>query len=163
MSEVRVQPNVTPFLWYNDGAEAAVNHYTRLFEDSEVFEISRWGQGGPVEAGTAMSIRFRLGSLELIAFNGGPAFMMDSSFSLMVQCEDQAAIDYYWEGLLAVGGTPQACGWLKDAYGLSWQVISPRLMQYLSSPDAERSARVMDVMLGMQKLELAPLQAAWEG
>jgi predicted 3-demethylubiquinone-9 3-methyltransferase (glyoxalase superfamily) len=89
--------------------------------------------------------------------------MMDSSFSLMVQCEDQAAIDYYWEGLLAGGGTPQACGWLKDAYGLSWQVTPPVLMKYLTAPDAERSARVMDVMLAMQKLDLAQLQQAWEG
>jgi predicted 3-demethylubiquinone-9 3-methyltransferase (glyoxalase superfamily) len=153
---------ITPFLWFNDNAEEAMNFYTTVFKDSKIGKVSRYGDAGPGPKGSVMTAEFTLNGQEFIALNGGPNFKFTEAISFVVNCETQKEIDYYWDKLLANGGKPQACGWLKDQFGLSWQVVPVQLGKLMSG-DAERSNRVMQAMLKMVKMDLKVLQEAYDG
>lgn len=153
---------VTPFLWYNGQAEEAANFYVSLFPDSKVHRVTRYPAGGPLPAGTAMTVEFELAGLRCIALNGGPEFQFNEAVSLLIDCADQEEVDRLWDALVD-GGTPSRCGWLKDRYGLSWQVIPTELGRLMSDPDPARSQRVMQAMLQMTKIDVSKLVQAHQG
>ncbi|MBW7474731.1 VOC family protein [Paenibacillus oenotherae] len=148
---------ITPFLWFNDQAEEAMNFYTSIFKDSMIESISRQGQGGPVMSGT-----FELAGQKFMALNGGPHFTFSPAVSFFVNCETQEEVDELWEKLSA-GGEKQRCGWLKDQFGVSWQIIPKVLGELLGDKDAGKAQRVMQAMLQMDKLDIAALKQAYEG
>lgn len=152
---------ITPFLWFDDQAEEAAQFYTSVFPRSSILEVTRYGEGAP-QAGTAMLVTFVLDGLELQALNGGPGFPFTEAVSLFVNVETQEEVDSLWS-LLTAGGEPGRCGWLKDRYGFSWQIVPSVLGQLLSDPDPGRSGRAMQAMLGMGKLDIAALRAAADG
>jgi len=154
---------IRPFLWFDKEAEEATNFYISVFKNSRVLEVARYGAAGPGPAGSVMTVTFVLDGQEFIALNGGPHFRFTEAVSLFVTCEDQAEVDYFWDKLMAGGGQPVECGWLKDRFGLSWQVVPAGLMTMLHDPDAARSERVMRAMLQMVKLDIAALQRAYDG
>jgi len=148
---------ITPFLWFDTQAEEAMNFYVSLFRNSRVIAISR----GP--DGRAFSVSFELEGQEFMGLNAGPEFKFNESISMYVDCEDQAEVDAYWNALTADGGEESMCGWLKDRYGLSWQIIPRQLGELMGDPDPEKSTRVRDAMLRMQKIIIADLQKAYSG
>jgi predicted 3-demethylubiquinone-9 3-methyltransferase (glyoxalase superfamily) len=154
---------ITPFLWFDDQAEEAATFYVSIFKDSWIQSVSRYGEGGPGPAGSAMSVSFTLDGLEFQSLNGGPVYAFTEAISLFVSAPTQHEIDHLWEKLTSDGGEPGRCGWLKDRYGLSWQVVPPNLGELLGDPDPDRSSRVMQAMLGMGKIDIAALQAAHDG
>jgi len=159
---------ITPYLWFDKEAEEAATLYVDLFKsrpgtptgESKVTDVTRYGEGGPGEPGTAMVVSFELEGQAFTGLNGGPQYRFTEAFSLLVSCEGQAEVDYFWNAFLADGGTEDACGWLKDRFGLSWQIIPNRLMELLSDPDPGRSQRAMQAMLQMKKIEVAELERA---
>ena len=153
---------VSPFLWFDSDAEAAAEFYVSLFADSRITSISRYPEGSPFPAGTAFGISFVLDGLEVQAMNAGPGFPFTEAISFFVRAETQDEIDDLWQKLTADGGEPSRCGWLKDRFGLSWQIVPPILAELLADPDPARSGRVMQAMLGMTKIEIAGLLAAAE-
>jgi predicted 3-demethylubiquinone-9 3-methyltransferase (glyoxalase superfamily) len=158
-----MMPKITPFLWFDDQAEEAANFYVSIFKDSWVTSISRYADGGPGPVGTAMSVTFVLDGLEFQALNGGPVYSFSEAISLFVSAPTQDEIDHLWDKLTSYGGEPGQCGWLKDRYGVSWQVVPPILGELLGDPDPDRSSRVMQAMLTMGKIDIAALQAARDG
>ena len=148
---------ITPFLWFDTQAEEAMNFYVSLFKNSKVNNISR----GP--DGKVFSVAFELDGQEFMGLNAGPQFKFNEAVSMFVHCEDQAEVDHFWNALTADGGEESMCGWLKDKYGLSWQIVPKQLGELLGDPDPERSSRVMQAMLKMQKIIVADLQKAHEG
>ncbi len=152
---------ITPFLWFDDKAEEAMKFYTSIFKNSKIGRITRYGQGGPGPKGTVMSCTFQLEGQEFMALNGGPQFTFSPAISFFVNCETQEEVDELWEGLSA-GGKKERCGWLKDRYGLSWQIIPTTLGKLLSDADPEKSSRVMKAMLQMDKIDIARLQQAYQ-
>lgn len=154
---------ITPFLWFNDDAEEAMNHYVSIFSNSKVLSVSRWGEGGPGPKGAVMSCTFQLEGQEFMALNGGPHFKFTEAISLFVSCETQAEVDALWEKLIAGGGQPSRCGWLKDRFGLSWQVYPARLDELTTDPDRERAARATEAMLKQSKIDIAQIEAAADG
>lgn len=154
-----IRQKIKTFLWYDHAAEEAAQFYCSLFEDSHVDKVTRYPEGGPAPAGTAMTVEFRLAGVQFIALNGGPHFKFTEAISLSVDCESQDEVDRLWDKL-SQGGEPSRCGWLKDEYGLSWQIVPTVLPQLLSSGDAAQSARVMQAMMTMNKLDIAGLQRA---
>ncbi|OGO28816.1 MAG: hypothetical protein A2W33_10140 [Chloroflexi bacterium RBG_16_52_11] len=152
---------ITPFLWFDDQAEQAVNLYTSIFKNSKIGSIARYGEGGPRPAGMVMTITFQLDGQEFMALNGGPEFAFTEAISFFVNCETQAEIDELWEKLSA-GGEKGRCGWLKDKYGLSWQIVPTALGELMQGKDAERSRRVMEALLQMDKLDIEKLMLAYE-
>jgi predicted 3-demethylubiquinone-9 3-methyltransferase (glyoxalase superfamily) len=156
-------PKITPFLWFDDKAEDAARFYTALFPGSKIVSISRYGDGGPGPKGSVMTVNFQLEGLDVVALNGGPAFPFTEAISFVINCETQEEIDNYWGRLTADGGTPSQCGWLKDKFGLSWQVVPTALSRLLQQTDAARSARVMKELLQMQKIDIDRLQQAADG
>jgi len=154
---------ITPFLWFDDDAEQAIQFYASIFPGTQVLEQSRWGQGGPLPAGTLMTARIRLAGTELMLLNAGPVYRLNEAFSLYVNCETQAEVDELWAKLTAGGGEPGQCGWLKDRFGLSWQVIPSCLGGMLTDKDPARAGRAAKAMMSMGKLDIAALQAAYEG
>jgi predicted 3-demethylubiquinone-9 3-methyltransferase (glyoxalase superfamily) len=154
---------ITTFLWFDHDAEEAIRFYSSIFPDSKVLAETRWGPGGPVPEGTLMSARFRLAGQEFMALNGGPAFHFTEAISLFVTCETQAEVDELWTKLTAGGGEPGQCGWLKDKYGLSWQIVPSTLEGMLNDADTARAKRVMGALMQMTKLELRKLQQAYDG
>ncbi len=153
-------PKIHPFLWFDDQAEEAASFYVSIVKNSSILDVSRYGEGAPVPAGSAMSVSFVLDGLELQALNGGPQFTFTEAISLFVTAQTQDEVDDLWEKLTSGGGEPGQCGWLKDRYGLSWQIVPPVLFELLGDPDPDRSSRVMQAMLGMGKLDIAALRAA---
>lgn len=153
---------VTTFLWFDNQAEEAANFYVSLFKNSKIVSVSRYPEGSPAPAGTAMTVEFELAGIQFIALNGGPHFKFTEAISLSIDCEDQAEVDDLWEKL-SDGGTPSRCGWLKDRYGLSWQVVPRALPQYLGGSDPVKSQRAMQAMLQMSKLDIAKLKQAYDG
>lgn len=151
---------ITPFLWFNGQVEEAVNFYTAIFKNSKVGNISRYGDGAPLPAGTIMSAMFTLENQEFFLLNGGPQFTFTPAISFFINCKDQVEVDYYWEKLTADGGQPGQCGWLTDKFGLSWQVIPSALNELLRDKDSATSARVMQAMLAMNKIDIATLEKA---
>jgi predicted 3-demethylubiquinone-9 3-methyltransferase (glyoxalase superfamily) len=153
---------ITPFLWFDDNAEEAVNLYVSIFKNSKINSVSRYGDVGPGQPGKVMTINFELDGLTLTALNGGPHFKFTEAISLEVDCASQAEVDELWNRLLADGGEPSQCGWLKDKFGLSWQIVPTAMMEYIQGPDPARSQRAMAAMLKMSKLDLAELRRAYE-
>jgi predicted 3-demethylubiquinone-9 3-methyltransferase (glyoxalase superfamily) len=153
---------IIPFLWFNDNAEEAINFYASVFQDSKIGKMSRYGEAGPGPKGSLMTAQFTLNGQEFIALNGGPQFKFTEAVSFVINCDTQKEIDYYWEKLLHAGGQTQACGWLKDKFGLSWQVV-PSHLGALMSGTPEQSSRVMGALMKMVKLDLQTLQDAFDG
>ncbi|MCU1576693.1 MAG: hypothetical protein JWP70_1397 [Leifsonia sp.] len=151
---------ISPFLWFDDQAEDAANYYVSIFKNSRIVNVSRYGEGAPAPAGTAMSVTFELDGLEFQALNAGPVFTFTEAISFFVNADSQEEIDDLWEKLTSGGGEPGQCGWLKDKYGLSWQIVPPVLGDLLSDKDPARAGRAMQAMLGMTKLDIAALKAA---
>jgi predicted 3-demethylubiquinone-9 3-methyltransferase (glyoxalase superfamily) len=152
---------ITPFLWFDDQAEEAVNLYVSIFKNSKILDISRYGDAGPKPKGTVMTISFTLEGQEFMALNGGPEFHFTEAISLFVNCETQAEVDEMWEKL-SEGGEKGPCGWLKDRYGLSWQIVPVILGKLISDPDPLRSQRVVQAMLQMSKIDIDRLLLAYE-
>jgi len=142
---------ITPFLWFEDQAEEAMNFYTSIFKNSKVGELTRYGEEGPGPKGSVMIATFQLDGQEIMALNGGPEFKFTPAISFFVTCQNQEEVDYLWEKLLE-GGEPQQCGWLQDKFGLSWQIVPTALMELMQDKDAEKSRRVMHAMRMLQDL-----------
>ncbi len=152
---------ITPCLWFNFNAEEAVNHYLGIFKASRILEVSRYGDAVPEHRGKVLVIRFEIAGLQLQALNAGPQFPFTEAVSLSVDCADQAEVDELW-ARLSEGGSAGRCGWLKDKFGLSWQIVPRALVNMLKDPDAEKAARVMQAMLTMDKIDIARLLEAYE-
>jgi len=158
---------ITPFLWFDDQAEEAVNFYTALFKNSKICRIFHYTEeaaektGRPV--GSVLTIEFEIEGQKFVALNGGPVFKFNESISFVINCETQEEVDYFWEKLTADGGEESACGWLRDKFGLSWQVTPTVLIDMLHDKDPEKAERVMKAMLQMQKIEILKLKAAYDG
>jgi predicted 3-demethylubiquinone-9 3-methyltransferase (glyoxalase superfamily) len=153
---------ITPYLWYDNQAEEAVNFYLSLFKNSRILSVSRYEDAGPGPAGTVRTIAFQLDGLEFVAINGGPYFKFTEAVSLFVNCETQEEVDWLWAKFTESGEEGQ-CGWLKDQYGLSWQIIPAGLVEMLTSSDAEKSQRATQAMFSMKKIDLAEIKLAYEG
>lgn len=151
---------IIPCLWFDNQAEEAASFYVSLFRNSGISSVSRFGEGAPGPAGSVMTVNFQIDGQELIALNGGPHFNFTEAISLFVNCETQEEVDELW-AKLTEGGEEGQCGWLKDRYGLSWQIVPTALGQMLGDPDPEKSQRVMQAMLQMQKLDIAGLRRAY--
>ena len=158
---------ITPFLWYDDKAEEAANLYCSIFKNSRVGTVTRYEEEGAKATGrpvgSAMTVEFELEGQKFTALNGGPHFKFDEAISFVVNCESQEEVDYFWEKLIADGGAESQCGWLKDKYGLSWQVVPKILVELLQDKDAEKSKRVMHAMMQMKKIDVPTLKRAAEG
>ncbi len=152
---------ITPFLWFDTQAEEAAALYTSLFADSSIDGVVRYGASGPGPEGTAMTVAFRLAGQKFTALNGGPIFKFTEAVSFVVHCDDQAEVDELWTKLTAEGGRESQCGWLKDRYGLSWQIVPSRFIEMVQDPDPGKRGRVMKAMMQMKKLDLAVLEAAY--
>jgi predicted 3-demethylubiquinone-9 3-methyltransferase (glyoxalase superfamily) len=152
---------ITPFLWFDGKAEEAMNFYTSIFKNSKIGSLTRYGEGGPGPKGTVMTGRFELEGQEFMALNGGPQFKFTEAISLFVNCESQEEVDELWERL-SQGGEKGQCGWLKDKYGVSWQIVPNVLGKLMGGNDPEKSKRVMQAMLRMQKIDIKALQQAYE-
>ena len=153
---------IAPFLWFDTQAEEAANFYVSVFKNSKLGKIARYSEAGPGPAGSAMTVAFELDGLAFTALNGGPYFKFTEAVSFVISCADQAEVDHYWDRLLE-GGSASQCGWLKDKFGLSWQVVPTRLSELASDPDSAKVARVMGAMMKMIKLDIAALEAAARG
>ena len=151
---------INPFLWFDDQAEEAANFYVSLFKNSKVISVSRYGDAGPDPKGTAMTVTFELAGQKFVALNGGPLFKFTEAISFLINCETQQEVDDLWKKLSA-GGTESQCGWLKDKYGLSWQVIPTSLGEMLQDKDPKKSQRVMQAMLQMKKIDIDRLRQAY--
>jgi predicted 3-demethylubiquinone-9 3-methyltransferase (glyoxalase superfamily) len=153
---------ITPFLWFDGKAEEAANYYVSIFKNSKLGRVSRYGEGAPAPKGTVMSVTFELEGQQFMALNGGPLFQFTPAISFYVDCRSQQEVDELWEKLSA-GGEKSRCGWLKDKFGVSWQIIPTELGQYLSDKDPARAKRVMQAMLQMDKIDIQGLKRAYEG
>ena len=150
---------ITPCLWFDTQGEEAARFYTSVFPNSRIVDVAHYGEAGPREPGTVMAVRFELDGQELVALNGGPQFTFDEAISFQIDCADQEEVDRYWE-TLSEGGEEGPCGWLKDRFGLSWQVVPARLMELLSDPDDAAAQRAMAAMLQMRKIDIGGVEAA---
>jgi predicted 3-demethylubiquinone-9 3-methyltransferase (glyoxalase superfamily) len=153
---------IQPCLWFNNDAEEAVKFYTSLFKNSKILATSHYGKNQPMPEGTVLTIDFQIEDQPLQALNGGAEFKFNEAISLVVHCDSQAEIDKYWDALIAGGGEASVCGWLKDKYGLSWQIVPAALAGWMQSTDPARTQRVMDALLKMKKLDIKTLQSAYE-
>ena len=158
---------ITPFLWFNNNAEAAVKFYKSIFKKSKIGKIVRYDKAGEKvsgrPAGSVMTVEFQIEGQDFIALNGGPIFKFNESISFVVNCKTQKEVDYYWKKLTVTGGRAQQCGWLKDKFGVSWQVVPTELNKLMNAKDAAKSQRVMEAMLKMVKLDIKKLKAAYAG
>jgi predicted 3-demethylubiquinone-9 3-methyltransferase (glyoxalase superfamily) len=157
----KTMQKITPFLWFDNQAEEAMNFYTSIFKNSKIGNVTRYGEGGPGPAGTVMTATFQLDGQEFIALNGGPHFTFSPAISFFVNCETQEEVDELWEKL-SEGGETEQCGWLKDKYGVSWQIAPTILGEMLQDKDPEKSKRVTEAMLKMDKLDIKILRQAHE-
>jgi predicted 3-demethylubiquinone-9 3-methyltransferase (glyoxalase superfamily) len=160
-----IQPKLAPFIWFQSGADKAVAHYLEVFGDAQgrIVSTQHWGENAPGAAGTVMLVDFELAGLRMTAFNGGPHFKLNEAFSLTVACRDQAEIDHLWSQLPAGGGQALQCGWVRDAWGLCWQIIPAAWFEMVRDPDGARVQRVFQAIWRMQKIDLAQLQRAYDG
>ena len=155
-------PSITPFLWFDTEAEEAATFWTGLFPNSRIVELTRYGAGAPREEGLVMTVTFELDGRPYVGLNGGPQYHFTEATSLQVLCDDQAEVDRYWAALTD-GGEEGPCGWCKDRFGFSWQIVPRALPELLGDPDRERAQRAMQAMLGMRKLDVSALRAAADG
>jgi len=152
-------PKITPCLWFDTQGEEAAEFYTSIFPNSRIVDVARYGEAGPRDAGTVMVVKFELDGQELVALNGGPEFTFDEAISFQIDCADQEEVDRYSEALTD-GGEQGPCGWVKDRFGLSWQVVPTRMIELLLDPDEARAQRAMAAMLEMRKIDIAAVEAA---
>lgn len=152
-------PTITPSLWFDDDLEDAMLFYTGIFPNSSIEYVNRYTEAGPGTPGEVLSAGFNLDGTRFVGINGGPVFSFTEAVSFLIECADQAEVDYYWDALVA-GGQESQCGWLKDRFGLSWQVVPTRLYELLSDPDPARVVAATTAMLGMRKIVIADLEAA---
>ena len=152
-------PRIAPNLWFDTQGKEAAEFYCSIFPNSEIKQISYYSDAGPRPAGEVLTVDFVLDGNEFTAINGGPAFTFDEAVSFEIRCADQEEVDYYWDKLTE-GGEESQCGWLKDKYGLSWQVVPEEMIALIMSPDTERASRAMKAMMGMKKLDVAEIRAA---
>src|SRR4051812_18634781 len=158
---MKTMQKIVPFLWFDHNAEEAMNFYISVFKDSKVGKVSRYPKGAPGNmAGQVMTAQFEINGQEFLALNGGPMFKFTEAVSFVISCENQEEVDYYWNKLTADGGEESMCGWLKDKFGLSWQVTPRILIQLLNHKDKEKAGRVMKAMMTMKKIDIAKLQEA---
>ncbi|MFD1815233.1 VOC family protein [Rhodococcus gannanensis] len=153
----------TPCLWFDSEAEEAAQFYTSVFKNSSIGEIARYGEGMPKPAGTALTVEFTIDGQSFTALNGGPQFTFNESISFQIDCADQAEVDEYWDALTADGGEESQCGWLKDKFGVSWQVVPRDLKSVIGGPDPAGSQRAVAAMMQMRKLDINVLKQAYEG
>ena len=153
---------ITPFLWFDNNAEEAMNFYVSVFKNSRAGRVTRYGAAGPGPAGSIMTVEFELDGQKFVGLNGGPHFKFNEAVSFTVRCETQEEIDYYWDKL-SEGGQTSRCGWLKDKFGLSWQVEPRILGDLMADKDPEKAKRVMEAMLKMDKIDIEPIRRAYEG
>ena len=151
---------IKPFLWFDTQAEEAAKLYCSIFKEAKILEVARYPEGGPAPAGSVMIVSFELEGMQFVALNAGPLFKFTEAISFVVTTESQEETDYYWNKLTADGGKESDCGWLKDKFGLSWQITPKALIDLLSSSDKQEAARVMAAMMTMQKIDIAALQRA---
>jgi predicted 3-demethylubiquinone-9 3-methyltransferase (glyoxalase superfamily) len=152
----------TTCLWFDGQAEEAANHYVSIFKNSRLGRVGRYTEAGPGPAGTVMAAQFEINGQRFVGLNGGPQFTFNESISFQIHCQDQEEVDYYWSRL-SEGGREVACGWLKDRYGVSWQVVPAGLVEMIGDPDPEKAARTTQAMLSMVKLDIAALRKAYAG
>jgi len=157
-----MQQKIVPNLWFDTEAEEAAEFYISVFENSRIVNVTHYTEAGPREAGMVMTVEFELDGQRFIGINGGPEFSFDEAVSFAIECETQDEVDYYWTQLTE-GGEEGQCGWLKDRYGLSWQVVPTGMEELFADPDKERAERAMKAMLGMRKLDIAALRSAADG
>ncbi|GKQ33938.1 VOC family protein [Streptomyces sp. A012304] len=153
----------TTYLWFDGQAEEAAQFYVSVFKNSSVGGVLRYTEAGPGPAGTVVTVDFTANGQRFVALNGGPAFTFNEAISFQIDCADQEEIDYYWTRLTEGGGAPGSCGWLKDRFGVSWQVVPTALIEMIADPDQEKAARATKAMLSMGKLDLAALRKAYDG
>jgi predicted 3-demethylubiquinone-9 3-methyltransferase (glyoxalase superfamily) len=158
-----VTPKISPFLWFDTQAEEAARFYVSIFPGSEILGVSHYGEWDAGRRGSVLTVTFRLGKQEVVALNGGPQFKFTEAISLAVECETQEELDRYWKALTAGGGEEGPCGWLKDRYGLSWQVVPSAMLRILTGPDQKKADRAMAAVMKMKKLDLAKIEAAARG
>jgi predicted 3-demethylubiquinone-9 3-methyltransferase (glyoxalase superfamily) len=151
---------ITPFLWFDGKAEEAIRLYTSIFKNSKIHRINYWGEGTPFPKDQVMTGTFEIDGQQFHAFDAGPMFRFTEAISMLVECKDQEEVDYYWNALTANGGEESQCGWLKDKFGLSWQIIPKALMEYNNDPDRAKATRVMQAMMKMKKIIIADLDKA---
>ncbi len=156
-------PKITPFLWFDSQAEEAAQFYVSLFPNSRITKVARYPEGAPMPAGSVMTVEFELDGGSFTALNAGPHFKFNEAVSFVIDCRDQAEVDRYWNALTADGGEPSQCGWLKDRFGLSWQVTPRQLIELSTSDDPAQNARVMAAMMTMSKIDVAAIEAAARG
>jgi predicted 3-demethylubiquinone-9 3-methyltransferase (glyoxalase superfamily) len=154
---------ITSWLWFDTEAEEAAQFYTSVFDNSRVLEISRFGEAGPRPAGSVMTVSFELDGQQFVALNGGPEFTFSEAISFQVACAGQAEVDRFWAALTSGGGQESQCGWLKDKFGVSWQIVPAELGELLGDPDPERAGRATQAMFKMSKLDIAELRRAADG
>jgi predicted 3-demethylubiquinone-9 3-methyltransferase (glyoxalase superfamily) len=158
----RMPQKITPNLWFDTEAEEAANFYVSVFDDGRILHVARYTDAGPRPAGTVMTVEFELNGQRFVGINGGPQFKFDEAVSFQINCADQEEVDYYWDKLTE-GGQESQCGWLKDKYGLSWQVVPAGMEEVFANPDPGAAQRAMEAMFTMKKLDIAALRAAAEG
>lgn len=156
------QQKIVPSLWFDTEAEEAARFYVDLFDDARIVNVARYTEAGPRPAGTVMTVEFELNGQRFVGINGGPQFTFDEAVSFQISCKDQEEVDYFWSRLSA-GGEEGQCGWLKDRFGLSWQVVPTGMEEIFSDPDPERARRAMEAMLAMKKIDIAEIRRAAAG
>jgi len=157
-----VKTRITPMLWFDHQAEEAAKFYTSVFKNSQITNVARYGDNMPGAAGSVMVVEFELDGQRFTALNGGPHFKFSEAISLVVNCSGQQEVDYYWDALIAGGGAPAQCGWLKDKYGLSWQVVPEEAIAMMSDPDRAKASRAMGAVMSMVKIDLGGIRQAYE-
>jgi predicted 3-demethylubiquinone-9 3-methyltransferase (glyoxalase superfamily) len=158
-----ISNRLTPCLWFDGQAEEAATLYVSIFKNSKITSLTRYGSSGPGPKGSVMTVGFELDGLPFLGLNGGPMFKFSEAVSMIVNCEDQKEIDHYWDRLCADGGKPSRCGWLKDKFGFSWQIVPASLSAMMTDKDAARSQRVFAALMEMTKIDLARLRQAYDG
>jgi predicted 3-demethylubiquinone-9 3-methyltransferase (glyoxalase superfamily) len=159
--KIKSNQKITPFLWFDGQAEEAANFYTSIFDNSRILDVARYGEGGPGEKGSVMTVSFELEGQKFVGLNGGPHYKFTPAISFYISCQTQDEVDYFWERLLENGGKPSQCGWLSDRFGVSWQVVPDALIEYLQDEDREKAQRVMQAMFQMVKIDINKLEEAY--
>jgi predicted 3-demethylubiquinone-9 3-methyltransferase (glyoxalase superfamily) len=159
--KIKSNQKITPFLWFDGQAEEAANFYTSIFDNSRILDVARYGEVGPGEKGSVMTVSFELEGQKFVGLNGGPHYKFTPAISFYISCQTQEEVDYFWEKLLRGGGRPSQCGWLSDKFGVSWQVVPDALIGYLQDEDREKGQRVMQAMLQMVKIDINKLEEAY--
>jgi predicted 3-demethylubiquinone-9 3-methyltransferase (glyoxalase superfamily) len=158
-----IKQRITNCLWFDGQAEEAANFYVAIFKNSKTTAVSRYGEAGPGPKGSVMTVAFELDGQTFVGLNGGPTFKFTEAISMIVNCDTQAEVDFYWEKLTEGGGKPGQCGWLKDKFGVSWQIVPTALIEMATSKELEKSQRMMRVLMRMTKLDIAALKKSYDG